>query len=69
MTADFPQAERLLLTPDEAAATCGLCPKTLRLAVLRGELRAVQIGRRCVRFSPQDLRAWIETLKAQGVKA
>lgn len=41
--------------------------KSLYLAVRRGELRAVKIGR-AVRYTPQDLQAWIDKLQAaQGV--
>ncbi len=66
MPAD-PIMPMLLLTQDEAARVTSLCAKSLYLAVRRGELRAVKIGR-AVRYTPQDLQAWIDKLQAaQGV--
>jgi excisionase family DNA binding protein len=53
---------RLLLTQRQAAEACALCEKSLYLAVKRGELRAVKIGR-AVRYAPADLAAWIERMK------
>jgi excisionase family DNA binding protein len=53
---------RLLLTQRQAAEACALCEKSLYLAVKRGELRAVKIGR-AVRYDPRDLTAWIHQMK------
>lgn len=53
---------RLLLTQRQAAEACALCEKSLYLAVKRGELRAVKIGR-AVRYDPRDLAAWIDRMK------
>ena len=49
-----------LLTTREAAARCGLAPKTLYMWGLEGRgPRRIHLGR-TVRYDPQDLDAWIE---------
>lgn len=53
---------QMLLSQREAARACSVCEKTLYLAVRRGELRVVRIGR-AVRYDPADLRAWIDGMK------
>ena len=54
--------ERILLTPREAANALSVCERTLYGLTQRGELPAVRIGR-SVRYSVEDLRAWIEKAK------
>jgi excisionase family DNA binding protein len=58
MTAD--SLAPLALKDSQAAKLCGVCAKTLYLAVRKGELRCVKFGRAC-RYRPEDLRAWIES--------
>lgn len=51
---------QLALRGPDAAKACGVCEKSLYLAVRRGELRCVKIGR-AVRYRLEDLRAWIDS--------
>jgi len=51
--------ERLLLTSKETAKALGICERSLYALTKAGELRAVKIGR-AVRFSVDDLKAWIK---------
>lgn len=51
-------ATRLLLSPREAAKTLSICERTLYALTKRGELPVVRIGR-AVRYSLDDLKAWI----------
>jgi excisionase family DNA binding protein len=48
------------LTYAEAAATLGVSPRTIRLAVARGELPATHLNARVVRIALFDLRLWRE---------
>jgi excisionase family DNA binding protein len=57
------QETRLLLTVAEAAKALAVSVWTL---TNRGELPAVRIGR-AVRYSIDDLRAWIDRRKSGGV--
>jgi excisionase family DNA binding protein len=66
--ADVSGAPKLLLTQREAAEACALCEKSLYLAVKRGELRAVKIGR-AVRYDPRDLAAWIDRHRTRANEA
>ena len=50
----------LALNGRDAARMCGLCEKSLYLAVKAGELRAVRIGR-AVRYLASDLQARLES--------
>jgi excisionase family DNA binding protein len=53
----------MLLTAKEAARSLSVCEKTLwSLTHPRGPIPAVRIGR-AVRYSPEDLRGWIESQK------
>jgi predicted DNA-binding transcriptional regulator AlpA len=61
-TVQAPALPKLLLTQRQAAEACSLCGKSLYLAVKRGELRAVKIGR-AVRYDPRDLAEWIDRMK------
>lgn len=51
--------ERLLLTPREAARSLGVSEKTLYNYTRCGEIPVVRIGR-AVRYSLEDLKAWIQ---------
>ena len=55
----------LLLTGKEAASTVKLCEKSLYLAVRRGELRAVKLGR-SIRYRLADLQAWVDSKVTTG---
>ena len=55
----------LLLTGKEAAQTVKLCEKSLYLAVRRGELRAVKLGR-SIRYRLTDLQAWVDSKVTAG---
>ena len=53
---------RFLLQPREAAQSLGICERTLYALTKRGELPVIRIGR-AVRYSVDDIRAWIEKSK------
>jgi len=58
-----PKVTQLLLSQREAARTLGICEKTLwSVTAPRGSIPVVRIGRG-IRYSPDDLRAWIEQKK------
>jgi len=54
--------EKLLLTGREAAKSLSICERTLYGLTKAGELPAVRIGR-AVRYSLDDIRAWIDRTK------
>ena len=54
-----PQPFRLLLRPQEAADALGISLRGLMTMVDRDEIPCVRIGVRNLRFSVDDLRAWI----------
>jgi len=54
--------EKFLLTPRETAAAMGICERTLYGLTKAGELPVVRIGR-AVRYSMDDIRAWIKKSK------
>jgi excisionase family DNA binding protein len=54
--------EPLLLTPSEAAKALSICERTLYALTKSGELPVIRIGR-AVRYSPDDIKAWIERSK------
>jgi excisionase family DNA binding protein len=56
-------AERLLLTPEEAAEVPRLGRTTVYALVKTGELRAVHIGR-CCRLSRAELERYVRGLEA-----
>ena len=60
-TADTP----LLLKPGDAAKALAISPRKLWELTNTGEIPCVRIGR-AVRYSPDDLRAWIEERKGCG---
>ncbi len=52
---------QMLLTPREAAKALTICEKTLwSLSVPRGPISVVRVGARSVRYSPGELRRYIE---------
>ena len=53
-----------LITTEAVAERLSVDPKTVRALVDDGALRAVRIGKRCIRFDPQDVEAFIEGAKA-----
>jgi len=60
-----PKVTQLLLSQREAARNLGICEKTLwSVTAPRGSVPVVRIGR-CIRYSPDDLRAWIEEKKKE----
>ena len=57
---------KLLLSIRETAKCIGVSEKTLwTLTAPRGPIPAVRIGR-AVRYSPDDLRAWIKQCRQEG---
>jgi len=58
-------SERLLLTPTKAAQALSVCERTLYALTKAGELPAVRIGR-AVRYSVDDLKAWIERKSSEN---
>lgn len=55
----------LLLTSPEAAKALAVSPRTLWSLTQSGAIPCVRIGR-AVRYSPDDLRAWVEAQKTAG---
>ncbi|MHC4511183.1 MAG: helix-turn-helix domain-containing protein [Planctomycetota bacterium] len=58
--------ERLLLTSGEAAKALGICERTLFGLTKSGELSVIRIGR-AVRYSVEDLKAWIRQASQKGM--
>ena len=58
---------KLLMTYSEAVWSMGVCERTLRNFVARGELAAVKIGGRTL-FDPVDLRAMIAAHRIDHAK-
>lgn len=54
---------RLLMTANEAAQALSICPRTLWTLTHAGQIPFVRIGR-LVRYSPDDLRGWIDRQKS-----
>jgi len=50
---------RLLLRPQEAANSLGVSLRCLMAWVAAGEVPAVRLGERCLRFSVEALKAWV----------
>ena len=61
MPAD-PMLSPLLLKPRDAARTLALSERTLFAIAKRGEIPVIRCGR-AVRYSIDDLRAWVERQK------
>ncbi len=55
---DVMKEERLLLPPPEAAESLSISERKLWEQTKLGNIPCVRIGR-CVRYSPETLRAWI----------
>lgn len=45
-------------SPGEVAAMAGICTKTVRRAILAGELAALRYNSRTLRITRSDLEAW-----------
>lgn len=56
----IPPAEKLAWSVHEAARVVGLSARTLQVAISRGELKRVKVGRRTL-LRPEDVRAWIDS--------
>ena len=56
-----------LLTTEEVAQILRVDPKTVRALVAEEGLRAVRIGKRCIRFDRRDVAAFIDQAKAPAV--
>jgi excisionase family DNA binding protein len=54
-----------LLTPEQVAQTLARHPKTILSLVARGELRAIRLGRRTVRFDPADVQRYIDAHRVE----
>lgn len=54
-----PPAPKLLLTPREAAQTLGVSTRTLFTWTASGQLPAVRLGARSVRYAMSDLENFI----------
>ena len=52
----------LLLKPDDVAKALAISPRKLWELTNTGEIPCVRIGR-ALRYSPNDLRAWVEKRK------
>jgi len=52
--------EPMLLTPRQAARVLSISERTLWGLTKSGDIPAVRFGGRNVRYSPDDLRAWIQ---------
>lgn len=57
-----PALERLLLTPAETSKALSISPRKLWAITASGEIPHLKIGR-SVRYSVDDLRAWIDGRK------
>jgi len=54
---------KLLLSARDAAKALAVCERTLFNLTKAGEIPAVKVNKRGVRYDPNDLRAWIEKSK------
>jgi len=55
--------EPMLLTARQAARALAVSERTLYALTKAGEILAVRVSRRGVRYDPADLRTWIEEAK------
>jgi excisionase family DNA binding protein len=60
--------DKLLLTPKEAAALLSISERKLRYLAKAGAIPVVPLGR-IVRYSVDDLQAWIDRQKRQAEPA
>ena len=61
-------SETLLVDVKTTARLLSICEKTLWTLTDRGDIPCIRIGR-SVRYSPDDLRAWIARTKTTGPAA
>lgn len=59
-------AEPLLVSAADAARMLAVCTKTLWALTKSGQLRAVHVGPRGIRYSLSDLREFVEAAKQPG---
>jgi len=59
-------APKLLLTAPEAARALAVSPRTLWTLTQTGEIPAVRIGPRSVRYAVADLEAAIQRMRARA---
>lgn len=69
MPIEITQPTTLLVTPREASRLLSVSERTLYALVRRGELAAVRIGPRGIRYDVDDLRNWIRAAKVQPAAA
>lgn len=58
-----------LLTAEELAERLGLAVTTIYQAVWHKRIPAIKINKKCLRFDPVEIRAWLESKKTQTVEA
>lgn len=51
---------RPLITKKEAAKMLNCCVRSVENIVARKEIAVIRFGRRCVRFRPEDVEAYVE---------
>jgi excisionase family DNA binding protein len=56
---------RLALSVDEAAGAIGICSRSLRTLISKGDLRAARVGRR-VLVTVETLQAYLREREADG---
>lgn len=54
------RADRLLLRPTEAADRLGVSLRSLMSWTAAGDIPFIRCGKRCLRYSLDDLRVWID---------
>jgi excisionase family DNA binding protein len=65
MSNSTPSLPPLLLRPQEAAEVLGISSRKLWGMTASGEIPCIRLGR-CVRYSVDDLRLWIDAQKEGG---
>lgn len=55
-----------LLTTQDAARYLGFCTRTVQKLAASGELASIRLTKRSVRFTTQDLRAFVERHRTHG---
>jgi excisionase family DNA binding protein len=63
---DYEHAADGLLNTLEAAKFLGFCTRTVQKLAASGELASIRLTKRSVRFTRQDLRAFIERHRTGG---
>jgi excisionase family DNA binding protein len=55
-----------LLTAEQVAEILNVDPETVRLYARQGRLSCYRFGRRCIRFSPEDVEEFKERCHREG---